>query len=165
LWHATSFDFLFLDSVAVGGSLTADKANTGYTTKLNYLSESQTIQLYGRLHAYLFNSDRMRINGVYRNIRLTRAPEAFYLLGTTGDDNVRIKIFDATVFVAQIGLKPPLLAHANVLTMKRKAHYPLTHTQIKTSIAGAGARQISIDNAVLGPIPDLLKHCVFFSVL
>jgi hypothetical protein len=51
-------------------------------------------------------------------------------------------------------LKPPLLlVHANVLRMKRKAHYPVTHTQIKTFKASSGTQQVSIDNAFLGPIP------------
>jgi hypothetical protein len=38
--------------------------------------------------------------------------------------------------------------------MKRKAHYPITHTQIKTFTASSGAQQVSIDNAFLGPIPE-----------
>ena len=149
--------FWILDSPTSNGSLGADKENKGYVTRLNYLSESQTIELYGRLHADLFNSDKMLINGVDMNIKLTRAPEAFYLLGNSDDVKVRIKILDATLFITQIELKPPLLlAHANVLGMKRKAHYPLTHTQIKTFTASAGAQQVSIDNAFLGPIPERL---------
>jgi hypothetical protein len=71
----------------------------------------------------------MLINGVDMNVRLTRAPEAFYLLGTTDDAKVRIKIMDATLFLTQVEFKPLLLlAHANVLGMKRKVHYPITHT-------------------------------------
>ena len=43
------------------------------------------------------------------------------------DTKVRIKILDATLFITQVELKPPLLlAHANVLAMKREAHYPVT---------------------------------------
>ena len=38
--------------------------------------------------------------------------------------------------------------------MKRKAHYPVTHTQIKTFTASSGAQQVSIDNTFLGPIPE-----------
>ena len=38
--------------------------------------------------------------------------------------------------------------------MKRKAHYPVTHTQIKTFTASSGVQQVSIDNAFLGPIPE-----------
>ena len=52
-------------------------------------------------------------------------------------------------------VEPPLLlAHANVLGMKRKVHYPVTHTEIKTFTASSGAQQVSIDNAFLGPIPE-----------
>jgi hypothetical protein len=40
--------------------------------------------------------------------------------------------------------------------LKTKAHYPITHTQIKTFRLGAGSQQISIDNAFLGPIPERL---------
>jgi hypothetical protein len=49
----------------------------------------------------------MLINGVDMNIRLTRAPEAFYLFGNSHDANVRFKITDATVFITQIELNPP----------------------------------------------------------
>jgi len=99
----------------------------------------------------------MVINVVDMNIKLTRAPELFYLLASSDDNKVRIKILDATLFITQVELKPPLLlAHANILAMKRKAHYPLTHTQIKTFTASSGAQQVSIDNAFLGPIPETI---------
>ena len=78
----------------------------------------------------------MLINGVDMIIKLTRAPESFYLLAPSDDVEVRIKILDAILFITQVELKPPLLlAHANVLGMKCKAHYPVTHTQIKTFTA------------------------------
>ena len=48
--------------------------------------------LFGRLHADLFNSDKMLINGVDMNIKLTRAPEGFYLLAPSDDNKLRIKI-------------------------------------------------------------------------
>jgi hypothetical protein len=38
--------------------------------------------------------------------------------------------------------------------MKRKAHYPVTHTQIENFTANSGAQHVSIDNAFLGPIPE-----------
>jgi hypothetical protein len=60
----------------------------------------------GRLHADLFNSDKMLINGVDMNIKLTRAPESFYLSAPSDDNKVRIKILDANIFVSQIELKP-----------------------------------------------------------
>ena len=74
----------------------------------------------------------MLINYVDMNIKLTRAPDAFYVLAPSDDTKLRIKILDALLFIPQVELKPPLLlAHTNVLRMKPKAHYPVTHTQIK----------------------------------
>ena len=71
------------------------------------------------------------MNGVDMNVNITRAPEAFYISAPSDDTKVRIKILDATLFVTQVELKPPfLLAHANVLGMKRKAHYPVKHSDL-----------------------------------
>jgi hypothetical protein len=85
----------------------------------------------------------MLINGVDMNIKLTRTAETFYLLAPIDDTKARIKILDATLFITEVELKLPLLlAHANVLTMKRKAHYHVIHTQIKTFTASSGTQQI-----------------------
>jgi hypothetical protein len=71
------------------------------------------------------------------------------------DAKVGIKILNATLFTPHVELKSSLLLdQANVLGMKRKAHYPVTHTKIKTFTASSGAQQVSIDNAFLGPFPE-----------
>ena len=109
----------------------------------------------------------MLINGVDMNIKLTRAPNAIYLLAPSDNNKVGIKKLDATHFITMVELKPPLLrAHANILGMKRKAHCPVTYTQIKKLTASSGAQQFSIDNAFLGPIPEriliaLVKNTAF----
>ena len=82
----------------------------------------------------------MLINGVDMTINLSRAPDAFYLLGPSVD-KIRIKILDATLFITQVELKPPLLAGANVLGMKHKTH-PVT--VLKTFTASSDAQQVSI---------------------
>jgi hypothetical protein len=59
-------------------------------------------------------------------------------------------------------LKPPLhLPHANVLAVKRKAIYPVTHSQIKFFTASSGVRLVSLDNAFLGLIPDIIFIALF----
>ena len=50
------------------GSSQELKDGNGYTTRLKYIGNCQTVELYGRLHADLFNSDKMLINGVDMNI-------------------------------------------------------------------------------------------------
>ena len=64
----------FLDSPTTDGAL---KKNAGHATRLHYLGNSNTIELFRRLHADLFNSDKMLINGVDMNIKVTRASEVF----------------------------------------------------------------------------------------
>jgi len=48
----------------------------------------------------------MLIHGVDMNIKLTRAPESFYLLVPSDDTKLSIKILDATLFITEIELKP-----------------------------------------------------------
>jgi hypothetical protein len=85
--------FLFLDSPTSDGAL---KDNSGHDTRLKYVRSNETVELYGRLDADLFNSCKMLINGVDMNIKLTRAPEAFYLREPSDDTEVCIKILDIT---------------------------------------------------------------------
>ena len=88
-------------------------------------------------------------------------------MAPSDDTKVRIKILDATLFITQVELKPPLLlAEANILGMKCKTDYPVTHNQFKTFTASSGSRQLSIVNAFLGPIPEriliiLVKYTAF----
>jgi hypothetical protein len=144
------------------------KDNNGYTTRLKYISNSETVELYGRLPADIFNSDKMLINGVDMDIKLTPSPEAFYLLAPNDYTKVRIKILDATLFITQVEIKSSLLlAHTNIIAKKRKAYYPVKHTQIKTFTANSGTQQISINNALFGLVPDrilipLVKNAAFF---
>jgi len=69
------------------------------------------------------------------NIRRTCASEGFYLSRRIEGVKVRTIIF----FLPQVRLKPPvLLAHAYVVGMTRKAHFPVTILN-----ADAGAQQVS----------------------
>jgi len=95
----------------------------------------------------------MWINGVDKYIKLTRAPKAFYLLASSSNIKLRIRILDATLFITQLKLTPRL-SHADGLSMKRKTHYPVTHTQIKNIAAYSVAQQVSTENAFLGTIPE-----------
>jgi hypothetical protein len=49
--------FWFLDSPDTDGALSASKENKGFASRLVFLNNCQAIELYGRLHADLLNSD------------------------------------------------------------------------------------------------------------
>jgi len=48
----------------------------------------------------------MLINGVDMNIKLARAPDAFYLLAPLDDNKVRIKLLDATILSLRLNRSP-----------------------------------------------------------
>ena len=66
--------FWFLDTPTADGAL---KNNTGHATRLHNLGKSNAIELFGRLHADLFNSDKMLSNDVDMNIKLTLPQKIF----------------------------------------------------------------------------------------
>jgi hypothetical protein len=82
------------------------KDNNCFTTRLKYIHNCQAVEHYARLHTDLFNSDKMLINSVNMNIKLTRTPEAFYLLASPDDTKLRIKVLDAALFITQVEMKP-----------------------------------------------------------
>jgi hypothetical protein len=128
--------FLYLGSSAADGTLSVGKENKYYAARLNYLSKSQTEELYGRHQADLFNSDSMLIHDVDMNIRLV-CTGIILSIGTcrrsqtTHKNHCRYKFCHPDRIDAH-----HLLAHAIILGMKLKAHYPVIHTQIKIEFWG-----------------------------
>jgi len=82
------------------------KDNGVYAKRLHFLSNCKILELYGIIHADVFSSNIVLINGVDINIKLTRAPESSYLLASSDDNILRFKILDALLFITQVELKP-----------------------------------------------------------
>jgi len=102
------------------------EANNCYITRSKYIGNSQTVELYGRLHADFFNSNKMWINDVDMNFKLTRTTEAFNFLAPTDDKIANQNVIRYSLYHSIRIETPRLLAHLNVLAMKRKTHYPLS---------------------------------------
>ena len=67
------------------------------------------------------------------------------------------KFLDAQLLVRRVRPNPPiLLAHNSTLNKGSLARYNLTRVEIKTFKFSAGSESLSVDNAVLGPIPKRL---------
>jgi len=54
--------------------------NGGFCARWNRLKESQTFEMYGRLHSDICNVPLFLLNGVKIQIKLTKAKKPFYLL-------------------------------------------------------------------------------------
>jgi len=53
------------------------EGKNGYVRRLNYFISGNIIEIYARFHSDMFNSDKMLVNGVEMNIKLTLAQESF----------------------------------------------------------------------------------------
>ena len=72
----------------------------------------------------------MLISSVDINIKLTRAPESFYLLAPSDDNKVRIIILDAIPFITQAELKSLFFQLMLMFRIWSVKHVILLHVHI-----------------------------------
>jgi hypothetical protein len=139
-----------------GGTLKAGDSNSGWKKRFEKSKNSKEIVMYGKLHGDIFNISTLMMPGVSIQIKLTKSKEAFYLLGESPDPKVKFQFLDASLYVRKIKPSPNiLLAHSKALT-KTNARYDVTRVDVRSFTFGPGQRTLSIDNAVLGPLPKRL---------
>jgi hypothetical protein len=138
------------------GTLNAGDSNSGWKDRFEKSKNSKEIVMYGKLHADIFNVSTLMMPGVNIQVKLTKSKEAFYLLGESPDPKVKFQFLDATLYVRKFKPSPSiLLAHSKALT-KTNARYDVTRVDVRTFTFGPGQRTLSIDNAVIGPLPKRL---------
>jgi hypothetical protein len=82
-------------------------------------------------------------------------------MNTSTDSKTKFKFLDAKLFVRRIRAKPQIpLAHEETLKTDL-ARYNMTRVKLKTFTFSAGPQSLSIDQAVMGRIPNRL----FFTVI
>lgn len=148
--HLSSSMF-YLDN----GNLDASDTNTGFETRLKKLNK--TVELYGKLHADIFNSPILLGYGTELKIRLTRAPTAFVLLSNSAKSKMDFEITDATLYVKNVTPAPSVMtAHARILSMGSTWKYHINRVDLRTHTISANESSASLDNVVIGTIPKLL---------
>jgi hypothetical protein len=148
--------FWYIDSVPRGEALKAGDSNSGWKERFEKSKNSKDIVMYGKLHGDIFNISTLMIPGVNIQVKLTKSKESFYLLSESPDPKVKFQFLDATLYVRKIKSSPNiLLAHSKALT-KTNARYDVTRVDVRSFTFGAGQSTLSIDNAVLGPLPKRL---------
>ena len=132
--------------------------NGGFILRWNRTNASRGVQLFGRLHSDICNVTLYLLPGVRLQIRLNKARPSFYLMNNSVDSKTVFKFLDAQLLVRRVRPKPAiLLAHtATIKNRGRLARYNLTKVDLKRFTFAAGSKSLSIDNAVLGPIPKRL---------
>jgi len=80
----------------------ADLSNTGFHARWNNLKKSQEVHMYGPLYADSCNVPKLIVNGVKKQIKLTKAKPAFYLMSNKEDSKVYFKILEALLYIKRI---------------------------------------------------------------
>jgi len=131
--------------------------NRVFNTRWEKLNASKELRLFGRLHSDLFNVPLVLLPGVSLQNKLTKARPSFYLMSKEADSKTTFKFLYAQLLVKRVKPDPIiLLAHTATLNTGALARYNMTRVELKTFTFSAGSKSLSIDNAVLGPVPKRL---------
>ena len=134
----------------------ADTKNKGFITRWDRIKQSKEVQLYDRIHSDICNVPLYLIPGVRMQIRLTKTKSSIYLMNKA-DSTTVFKFLDAKLLVNCVRPSPSfLLAHNTTLARSALARSNLTRVELKTYTFSSGSQSLSIDNAVLGPLPKRL---------
>lgn len=150
--HLTS-NLFYLDSPTKVD--VASDENEGFKTRKSILEKGKVCELYGRLKCGLFDQPLLIPQGIDMRIKLTFAPEKFYLW--SGNESTdRLHVMDAHLKIRQVVVNPGvLIAHAKVLS-QNNALYPLKTVEAKAFTVPPGGRSISINSVCSGKLPTFL---------
>lgn len=111
------------------------------------------VELIGKIHNDIFQIDKYLPNGIDLRLTLTKEKPSFYMMGTGLGD---VKILEASVSMDHKIINPEILsAHHYVLESKNMT-IPFKRSAVKQYTIADGLTSITIDNFVLGRIPNNL---------
>ena len=125
-------------------------ANTGFKTRARIASESNFIDMLGRIHSNLFFQEKLFLNGIGMRIRLFRSKDEFVLVTREKGARYKAKIVEAVLLVREVRILPAVaLAHAKALE-KANAKYSIRRVECKTFSIPRGNLDVSQENVFLG---------------
>ena len=141
--------------------------NAGFTIQRLFGQWGNTIPLMGRVHADLFNQQRIMIDGVDIHIKLTRSPAAFCLMRAAENINknpsadFKIKIDSISLYVRKI--TPSTTCRLGIIAGLKLAavKYPIRRVEMRTFSIPNQATSWTQENILLGQLPC---RVVFFFV-
>uniref|UniRef100_A0A1A8JH95 Uncharacterized protein n=1 Tax=Nothobranchius kuhntae TaxID=321403 RepID=A0A1A8JH95_NOTKU len=129
--------------------------NTGLNQQAIFTKNSREVDLIGPLHSNIFFCKRLLLNSVDLRIKLTRASDAFCLMGVR-DSTYKLKLLGASLFVKKVNISPAVrLGHESAL-LKANAMYPLSRVTVKTYSIPQNSRICNLENLFLGAIPKYI---------
>ena len=128
--------------------------NSGLVRRKEILDKGNgKLEVIGRLHCDIFNSDRYLINNVSMNLKLIPSRSQFCLMGKD-TDNFSVRIDSAILLVRKAQINPSvMLGHAMALE-KATAKYPIKRVVVKQHTIGMGVSSKVITNISQTSLPS-----------
>ena len=113
-------------------------SNTALYRRSKYFAESKTVDMEGFLFHDLFHMDRLILNQVAINVRLTKARPEFCLMTSESVPNYQILIEDVVLKACKVQVNPAVIyGHAKILRSVN-CKYFYTKTELKQIAIAAG---------------------------
>lgn len=149
-----SSSLFYLDTPAHITSSTDD--NAGFKKRKDLLSAGKAVEMYGRLKCDLFDQPLLFPNGIDLRIKLTFAPESFFMWFPNDVISAKLHVMDASLYVKQVAINPGvLMAHAKILS-QTNAHYPLKRVEMKAFTVSPSGRSLSLNSVCTGKLPSYI---------
>lgn len=132
-----------------------DSVNAGYKTRKDRMKNSATVELMGRLHCDLFNQPRLLLNNVDLRVVMSIEKPEFYVMEKATAASY-VKITSATLYMNHVTINPSLLLSYENALSRTPAIYPYRRVEVKAYTVPSNSYNISLDNIVIGQLPNLL---------
>lgn len=128
--------------------------NSGLKTRHSFTKESYVVDLFGPLHVDALFTDRLLINHVNVNFKLTLNPSAFILMSGEANPNYKIDLQSATLKMRSIKVSPTVqMLHLQEMKKGVTAKYPIRRVDCKTYTIPSGNPSIHKGDLFNGLIP------------
>lgn len=142
-WIMDSGDFDSIDS-------------NGMKQRMKIFENKKVVELYGKVHADLFNQSKLLLNNVDLKVVLTLEKPSFYFMTDTEGKDAEIKLHAATLFMKHVTVNPDILKAHNVALTRQPATYPYKRVEVKAFTLYGGNQSLALDNIVIGQLPNLV---------
>ncbi len=142
--------------------VTADPiVNKGTESRNKWIAQSHVVEIQGRVHADIFNQDKLILNGVDINVKFHRHKNTFAILSEDAAPAAhRITILDAVLYVKKVFVAPSHFNAINTVLKDSTVKYPITRVSPKVFTIAQGKQSENIDNAFLGELPKRIVICM-----
>ncbi len=132
--------------------------NAGLVARYKHTKSSNTFELAGPIFCDVFYSDRLLLNYVDVDVKLTPNSNAFCLMSSEANPAYKIVIKKAVLMLYITKVSPVIkLEHTKMLEKGITAKYPFRRTEIKSYTVPSGNPSIHKSNVFSGAVP---KHLV-----